>query len=199
MVVGVKSKYFILAFLLVTTCLVAVPRTVFAGCTAGRTVCSCANPGCCWCSQTSGACEACRGGCSGSCSSAEDSRQEVTDFDCTPPDCCCGSGGCFTSDTEIKTPDGNKNIKDLVEGDEVMSFNEDTVAGSTSVVNQIFQLEREGYYLVKLADGTELKVTGEHPLYSAKKEDVPLTFWQYLKNESLSKKTFDFITSLFEE
>jgi len=109
--------------------------------------------------------------------------------------CCwpsCGGGNCFIPETEVETSEGRKKIKNLKVGQEVISFDPETGSEASSLVEKIYEVTRSAYYKVRLKDGTELKVTGEHPLYAIQKKAEPLSFWQYLKTESLLKKGFDF-------
>ena len=97
-------------------------------------------------------------------------------YHCDPDpgdDSCCGAdpscGGntcsCFLPGTKITMSDGTKkNIEEVKIGDAVLSFDKN----NNLVSRQVLELEspiREGYYHVFLDDGTELKVTDEHPLY----------------------------------
>ena len=111
---------------------------------------------------------------------------------CTDEDTPSGCS-CFLPNTKISTPGGEKNIQDLKKGDEVKSFDVEKNKETKSIVEKIYETTRSAYYKIKLKDGTELKVTGEHPLYAIQKKDQPLTFWQYLKTESLIKKVVDWI------
>ena len=118
---------------------------------------------------------------------------EGTMYCCTPgdrpPDC----GGCFTPDTKVDSPEGEKEIKDLQEGDEVKSLDPETGEETASVVEKIHEVTRSAYYKIKLKNGKELKVTGEHPLYTLKQPEEPLTFWEYLKTQSFTKSLIDSI------
>jgi hypothetical protein len=92
--------------------------------------------------------------------------------------CWCGGGGCFPSGTEIKTGAGeSKEIQDLSIGDPVVSYNLDTGEEEPASVEGIYQVEREGYYQIKVRDLEtgeikSLEVTGEHPLYALQQEDL---------------------------
>lgn len=111
-----------------------------------------------------------------------------TCFNCTGA---CSCGGCFTGDTPVSVPGGEEAISSVKVGDQVQSFNPDTNEETTSVVEKIYELTREAYYKIKLKDGTEVKVTAEHPLYAIKGETEAPSFWEYLKTESLTRRLVD--------
>lgn len=102
----------------------------------------------------------------------------------------CG-GGCFTPDTPIDTPEGEKKIKDLKKGDEVESFDLESKEEKNSIVEKIYETTRSAYYKIKTKDGKEIKVTAEHPLYAIQKDNTSLNFLEYLKNESFTRKLID--------
>ncbi|MHA1867176.1 MAG: Hint domain-containing protein [Candidatus Heimdallarchaeaceae archaeon] len=112
---------------------------------------------------------------------------------------CCAGGdtpsgcSCFLPDTKISISGGEKNIQDLKVGEKIKSYDIEKNKEADSVVEKIYETTRSGYYKIKLKDGTVLKVTGEHPLWAIQKKAKPLSFWQYLKTESLLKKGFDFL------
>ncbi len=70
--------------------------------------------------------------------------------------------GCFLAGTLIGTPDGDKPIEELVAGDSVISFNEETGLEEISVIGYIDVLERDSYYTI---NGI-VNVTAEHPFYT---------------------------------
>ena len=110
----------------------------------------------------------------------------------------CSGGGCFTSETNVRTSQGTSQIKDLKVGDEVASQDPQSDKNTTSLVEKIYEVTRSAYYKLTLKDGKEVKVTGEHPLYAIQQSVKPLTFWEYLKSESLTRKAIDFIVSKFQ-
>ncbi len=74
------------------------------------------------------------------------------------------NGQCFTGDTLIKTSDGYKKIKDIKEGDSVLSENEETGEKGYKKVKNTFIREIET--LVKVyVDGNVINTTKEHPFY----------------------------------
>ena len=109
----------------------------------------------------------------------------------------CGGGGCFSSETQVSTPGGQVAISELKVGDEVVSQNPESGEESQSLVEKIYEVTRSAYYKIKLKNGTEVKVTGEHPLYAMRAEKKPLTFWEYLKTESLTKKAISWVLNKF--
>jgi len=95
----------------------------------------------------------------------------------------CRGGGCFVGDTQITTPDGQKAISDIKEGDMVVGLDTETGEKVETPAESVYELEREGYYeiTVEKPDGAEeiLKVTGEHPLF-VKKTSVLSSFFSTL-------------------
>lgn len=115
--------------------------------------------------------------------------------DCSSPACCGDEAcypsnpcGCFTPDTPVKTPEGEEAIIDLTEGDEVAVFDPETGSPSTGIIQKTLQFTRNAYYTIRTKEGKELKVTGTHPLFAVQKSETPLSFIEYLKTESLTKK-----------
>jgi hypothetical protein len=81
-----------------------------------------------------------------------------------------GGGSCFIAGTKILLADGKtqKNIEDVRVGDKVMGY--DTTAKKL-VPETVLVTEhpiRDHHYTIRLADGTEIGLTREHPLYSEK-------------------------------
>ncbi len=74
-----------------------------------------------------------------------------------------GGGSCFLAGTKILMADGSeKKIEDVQVGDFVIG---------KDGKSEVYELEspiREGYYLITFEDGSELKVTNEHPIYARK-------------------------------
>ena len=183
-------QYRVIVINIIITCLLlfTLDNSVFAGCTARGKCCPGLRCGSCSCVDFSG--YICR-----ACDYCEDDYCCGTYFDCdpgdTPPGCPCS--GCFTPDTPIDTPNGENQIKDLEVGDEVKSFDEQTREEQTSLVEKIYETTRSAYYKLVLQDGTEVKVTGEHPLYAVPQSQEDLSFWEYLKTKGLVKKSLDSI------
>lgn len=76
-----------------------------------------------------------------------------------------GSPSCFLAGTLIELWDGTlKPIEQVMIGDVVRAF-DDRADVSGAVTGVMAQAARE-YYVVTLADGTTLQVTGEHPIYA---------------------------------
>jgi len=111
----------------------------------------------------------------------------------------CGprDGGCFAPETKISTPGGQKAISELKVGDEVVSQNPESGGENRSLVEKIHEVTRSAYYKIKMKNGKEIKVTGEHPLWAIKKQEKPLSFWEYLKTESLTKKAITWLLNKF--
>jgi len=73
---------------------------------------------------------------------------------------------CFAAGTEIIMADGTtKVIEDVMIGESVMTYNEETGEKEPAIVEVLDQPIREGLYVVTFASGVELEVTGDHPLY----------------------------------
>lgn len=72
---------------------------------------------------------------------------------------------CFPSNTQISTPLGNKNIQDIIVGDHVVSFNEETTCFDVSEVSQIFaNVHTNSLIEISLYDGSTLQLTENHPV-----------------------------------
>ena len=80
-------------------------------------------------------------------------------YDCT--ECYPYTPSCFPEGTKILMADGSeKNIEDVQVGEYVLGK-----YGKAEVL-ELESPIREGYYLITFEDGSELKVTNEHPIYS---------------------------------
>ncbi len=85
---------------------------------------------------------------------------------------CLIEGACFTAGTPVKTDKGFVPIEKIGEGDEVMSFNENTQTFEHSKVTSVFRKATDK--LVRLVVGRDtLYATTDHLFYSAAKEWVP--------------------------
>jgi hypothetical protein len=76
-----------------------------------------------------------------------------------------GGGSCFPKGTQIAMADGRqKNIEDVKVGEKILGFN-----GIKQVEETVLEVEapiRDHLYQVDLEDGTTLKLTREHPLFT---------------------------------
>lgn len=72
---------------------------------------------------------------------------------------------CFTSDTKVMTPNGEKNINEFSKGDSVIAFDED---GNLieSFVTDIFVHKNESVYSYDFDNGISIKSTPNHPFYT---------------------------------
>jgi Hint module len=80
-----------------------------------------------------------------------------------------GGGGstCFVKGTKILMANKTeKNIEDVKPGDKVLGYDFKTNKIAVETVEQMDRPIRNDYYDVKLADGTVVGVTDEHPLYT---------------------------------
>jgi len=76
---------------------------------------------------------------------------------------------CFLSGTKITMANGTqKNIEDIIVGDKVVSYNVETKIFYITTVCNTFVRETEVYYTIRFDDGTELNLTGCHPLLTPK-------------------------------
>ena len=78
------------------------------------------------------------------------------------PELCCVDG-----ESEIAMADGStKTIKNIKVGDKVLSYNIDKKALETASVEVISVVQRSEIVHIKFADGTMLKITPDHPMFS---------------------------------
>lgn len=78
---------------------------------------------------------------------------------------CVTFPGCFTGETLIDTPQGRRPIAELAVGDEVLSYDHASGKFVRTHVKTLFSKDAGGYLVVTLADGTQIRVTPEHPFY----------------------------------
>lgn len=90
---------------------------------------------------------------------------------------------CFAAGTQILLSDETtKNIENIVSGDVVKSYNFNTNVIEDKVVGKLLSVLSDHITIVKLDNGTELKVTNDHPIYTNKgwsALDVELTKEKY--------------------
>lgn len=74
---------------------------------------------------------------------------------------------CLLAGTKIRAIDNSLvEIQDIKIGDEILGFDEENSTIKLVRVNKIFEHKNfSGYYLINLNDGSELKITGNHPVY----------------------------------
>ncbi len=73
---------------------------------------------------------------------------------------------CFVAGTEVKLSNGDsKNIEDIIPGDNVISFNEDTKKKESGEVTEIHQFSSTHLIEIELADGNKITSTDDHPYY----------------------------------
>ncbi len=71
------------------------------------------------------------------------------------------SGACFLPDTMISTENGKAMIKDIKEGDVVVSYNEVSNKMESNKVTKVFKHQTESYLIIN----GKLKVTPNHPIF----------------------------------
>lgn len=72
---------------------------------------------------------------------------------------------CFTLDTKVMTPNGEKNINEFSKGDSVIAFDEDENL-IESFVTDIFVHKNESVYSYSFSNGVSIKSTPNHPFYT---------------------------------
>jgi intein/homing endonuclease len=90
---------------------------------------------------------------------------------------------CFAAGTKVLLSDGSsKNIEDIKTGDIVLSYNLSTNENENKVVGRLLSVLSDHISYVSLSNGTTLKVTNDHPIYTNKgwaAIDVELTKTKY--------------------
>ena len=89
---------------------------------------------------------------------------------------------CLDGDTLIKTIDGYKKIKNIIVGDNIISFNKNTNRFENDIVDKIYEnmfiSDNEEMYEIELENEKKLKITGNHKI---------LTDKGYIKVKNLTK------------
>jgi hypothetical protein len=92
---------------------------------------------------------------------------------------------CFIAGTEITLGSGDlKNIENVIEGDEVLTFNFDNDTIETNNVNNVYSKKVDKTVKYVFDNGTELQSTVDHPIYVIGKG------WSSFENET-SNKLYD--------
>ncbi len=74
---------------------------------------------------------------------------------------------CVTGDSLITMADGTqKQIKDIKVGDKVLSYNTSTCEVGQTVVQSLIKVIRQQIVHITFSDGTILKITPDHPMFS---------------------------------
>ncbi len=86
------------------------------------------------------------------------------------------SPGCFVAGTEISLANGDtKNIEDIIPGEEVITWNENTKTPGVGTVGGLDVIEEVGMVIVLTFDnGSTIKATEHHPFYHIDGENVGL-------------------------
>lgn len=96
-----------------------------------------------------------------SCRNISGDELEVSDYS-KQENFCCVSG-----DSLIYMADGTqKEIKDIVVGDLVMSYNTETKKMEPTTVENLIRVRRKDIVYVTFTDGTQIKITPDHPMFS---------------------------------
>jgi hypothetical protein len=94
----------------------------------------------------------------------------LINFSISEPAYSRGGGGCFSSETSILTPEGNKKIAQLHSGDNVTNYNLATHHQDRGIISKIEVINAPDYYLIN----HQTKVTVTHPFYVQKKPEIKL-------------------------
>lgn len=74
---------------------------------------------------------------------------------------------CLTGETLISMADGTqKQIKDVVVGDKVLSYNTETHKLEITTVETLIHVKRTELVYITFADGSQIKITPDHPMFS---------------------------------
>lgn len=74
---------------------------------------------------------------------------------------------CLTGETLISMADGTqKQIKDVVVGDKVLSYNTETHKLEITTVETLIHVKRTELVYISFADGSQIKITPDHPMFS---------------------------------
>jgi intein/homing endonuclease len=78
-----------------------------------------------------------------------------------------GGGGCFSGNTLVKMEDGYKKISEIVTGDKVWTFNEETEEKVLNVVNELFEYTEHADQLLELTfeNGETVVCTDNHEFW----------------------------------
>lgn len=74
---------------------------------------------------------------------------------------------CVSGDTLVATPNGEKEIKDIVSGDVVLSFNHDTGEVQPKTVTGVMVKSRKtsGWFKIRTSSGKVITATGNHRIW----------------------------------
>ena len=88
-----------------------------------------------------------------------------------------GAQGCFPAGTKISTPQGEKNIEELKEGDEIYSFDKDKNI-QIDIIEKVFEHENNKILKITLWDGSIIRSTGNHWFFNEYNRFTPLENFQ---------------------
>ena len=82
---------------------------------------------------------------------------------------CYAEESCFPAGSQVTMFDGvTKNIEDVKVGESVMSYDEETKEIVSSLVTNLEQPYRNHIYTIEFSDGSQLRMTDEHPILTKK-------------------------------
>ncbi|MFB6152947.1 MAG: DNA polymerase domain-containing protein [Halodesulfurarchaeum sp.] len=97
---------------------------------------------------------------------------------------------CFTADTEVLTPDGVRDIRELAEGDRVYSVDPETNTLEVKPIVATHAYPKYSGPLIDIqAEGTDLRVTPNHRLLTETEADEATPAYQFIQAGELSEGT----------
>ncbi len=79
-----------------------------------------------------------------------------------------GSNACFIAGTKVSTPNGLKNIEDLVDGDSVISFNEKGEVSISKIINTLKVIKNDNLVTLHTVSGKKVVVTSDQLFFTDK-------------------------------
>jgi len=98
----------------------------------------------------------------------------------------CGGGSCcFLAGTMVLTPDGERDISEIEPGDMVLSY--DFIFGDVVEALVLKKLAREGqeWGTLRVSDRIDLKLTPDHPIFSANHDGVMFDAMEFKAGDSV--------------
>lgn len=127
------------------------------------------------------------GGCGG-CSPGDDDSGDSTGLGSDGGGGSCSSSCCFVAGTQVLMADGStKNIEEVVSGDRVLSYDEETQTMRTGHVAGTISPVREGVFVI---NHDLIKVTGDHPLYIERHDAGGRTWASFAPDMTLASPSY---------